>query len=204
MTEDTLIVDEIEVKNPKYLKEVVKSILPDLLEVDLPDLIKRKADEIYIEYGCPNKRKEPRKLMIYAFLYQAYNELEIEFLPNDLAKAVGISLNKISSALKFLDTGNNNIVIKTPLNYVNVISQKVCLPSTHINDFRIFLHNIYAINPEAFDDYLPWMITYVALTIYATYNGLVLDTDILLKTNNITIAKTKEISKLIRTLYNRG
>jgi hypothetical protein len=60
--------------------------------------VRLKADEMYKQDNHTG-RQSKRKLMIYHYLYRAYNESQTPYNPHRLAKEVGIPITKIQTAM---------------------------------------------------------------------------------------------------------
>jgi hypothetical protein len=69
-----------------------KSILPDMLKIELPEEIKSKAEEVYKSMGSPVRKDTERKRMVFCCVLFAYAELDIIHSPRRLVDIIGINL----------------------------------------------------------------------------------------------------------------
>lgn len=194
--------DQVEYKHRLKNDKNNKTILTDLNDLSIPEEIKLKADELYKYDGCPNHRGKPRKLMIFTYLYMAYNELEFEYVPLDIANLLGIKFNEISSAVKYIQNEKYQIVIKTPLNYVNYLANLYNFSDQFREKFRNYLEKIYLGNELDFDDYAPYMVTIVAFITFCHHHGIVINKQNILTYYRSTDTNFKELEKLIEKVYN--
>lgn len=97
---DKLYVGLEEVTSTLRKTNHVMKHLTEVEHLSLPDIIKQKSEEIYQRNGAPTNRGKKRKYLIFNCVYQAYRETCIPVDPKQLAKEIGIPVNKISKALK--------------------------------------------------------------------------------------------------------
>lgn len=74
-----------------------KSILPDMLKIDLTDSVKQAAELVYGKMGSPVRKDNERKKMVFCCILFAHAELDIICSPRELARKVGINDTSISS-----------------------------------------------------------------------------------------------------------
>lgn len=85
------------------LRKINKPVkhLTELGTLNIPDIVKAKADEIYQRMGAPTNRSNKRLHLIFYCSYNGYIECGIAVDPKQLAKEVGIPPNEMSKASNF-------------------------------------------------------------------------------------------------------
>lgn len=181
-----------------------KSILPDLSKCKniLPE-IKIRANEIYMNDGCPNHRNTPRLKMIFSYVYQAYMELNISFIPTEVATDIGLHINNLVSSLYHITDTKYDIIIKTPYDYVDIVISGYIIYDDIKKQFIQFINTIYDNNEDEFENYLPYIITISLFLYFVNKNGYNIDTSIIIKKYKINNDKIKNINTLIDEIYNK-
>lgn len=106
-----------------------KCILKDLVKVDIPDYIKKEAQNVYQRIGTPTHRGLKRQLMIFFCIACAYFTLRIPFLPKILGQKLGIKSNKLNKSISmFKDTSTGYrppIVHYEPRDFIPIILKEL-------------------------------------------------------------------------------
>lgn len=190
--------DEYKVNTISYATNN-KSILNDMNKLTISDDIKNKANEIYVRNGFPNHRGFPRKLMIFAYIYQAHMELNIQFIPIIIANQLDISQNKIQSAMAFITDEKYDIIVKSPLDYVDYFMNVYKLDKIYKNNITNLINNIPQI---LILDNLPYIITLIAVNVYCESIGIKINIDEIINLYNINITKYKTLFTKINAIFN--
>lgn len=155
-----------------------RSIYRDLIHLDIPDDIKREADNLYKKANIPIKRGKKRLFIIYYFLDCAYDSLNIECNPKDLACLVGIEPTEIRTATSLGSRYNESFCpkfkIKTPYNFIS--SQFMCsnLSLECLPDINKLCDRILKINTDLKDE-RPQYVSAAIILYYMIINGIHID-----------------------------
>lgn len=77
-----------------------KSILPDMKSLQITDLVKHTAENIYHSMGSPVCKDRRRKIMVFCCIIFAYAELDVVYSPRELLRMIGLPDTKISTYVK--------------------------------------------------------------------------------------------------------
>lgn len=132
--------------------EKKRSIIGDLKNLDFPDQVKTKAEDIFQKMTCSIKRSIKRKLLIFYCIYCAYLELEDPHDPFIIARKLSLEKKKASRAFTmFSETQTKyrppNLEVK-PQHYIPQYCTDLFLPDESTQHVVKFANNFLDKNPE--------------------------------------------------------
>jgi hypothetical protein len=185
ITLDGIYIEKSEYRNmPKS-----RTILQDLSKIPVPENIKKRANEIFMESDIPTRRTTKRKLLVYHCLSCAYQDLNIVFTPERLAKDVGISENKIKAASTNYAKYTMQYCNKNPTDVSDYIYKHFmmsCLQDS-IYPNVIKMKDIVLKNNEDLSDCKPQHLSAAIITSFCYFHNITLDSSFY---NGINIKKS--------------
>lgn len=99
-----------------------RGILPDMINIDIPEEVKAQANNIYRNLNPSTHRGQRRRYLVFFCIFNAYRELGISKDPKDLAKLVKIKPSDVTKAFTLfseIQTGYRTASQKvTPLDLI--------------------------------------------------------------------------------------
>lgn len=181
------------------------NIINDLQKYNFPDEIIIEANNVYNSWDKPKHRKYKRTLLLYACLYKAYSNLNLTFYPNQLANILGMNINHISQATRFItsyDTTASNVVIKTADDFIKNLSCEINIPYDLRDDLYDMTADLVITGEDYFDDYAPQAVAIIIISYFCEFNGLELDCAELQKKYAISNTSATKLLTIIKKIYN--
>ncbi len=97
--EEESLTSDINSSQRSKRKSRMISLYSDLKNTDLPDEVKKKADEIFQSMNCTTKRGRKKYLLLFYCVYYAYLELGHPQPAFFIANKFGVNVHEISKAL---------------------------------------------------------------------------------------------------------
>jgi len=155
-----------------------KSILPDLLKINIPDDIRNEAEKIFQQLKTNTKRGKRRKKMLFYCIFNAYKSLGQPQDPKVIAELVGISATEITKALSMCSESQTNYrpiaVFRQPLDFIPIYHSEVGLNPDCLSSVLELAHSILNKDPDLYDEY-PQVVAAGILHYYMTINGVSVD-----------------------------
>ncbi len=108
-----------------------KTILPDLVSLNIGREVKTMAESIYHQMGAPTRKDEGRKKLIFCCLHFAYAELDKLHSPKELATMIGLDPKRIGRMIKNFSLSKVNYQAPqrfyTIIQYTEFLSEKISL-----------------------------------------------------------------------------
>lgn len=182
-----------------------KSLMKSLDEYNLPDDVKRIANELYQKSNIGTKRENNRKLLIAFLVREAYKELQIMITDKDLAEILHMSskdMPKARTMYTFTRTGiRSSDVMRHPCDFLDSYCQKL-----HLSDeAQAAISHIIVTAMEkrpAFKDEKPQKITIGAIKYYIMENGIGIDNGELKTVSELSVPTINQIHNQIARVIN--
>lgn len=146
-----------------------KTIIPDMLELDFPDYIKVKADEIYNRNHLISKKSRQRKFIVFSCVLNAYIELGIAKDPNEIANVVGIPRSAISKASSTCNAAGN-LSYFTPTSFIESYAVKFNLPMEDVPQIQELAEYVLSRDADLADSF-PQTVAAAIVYYYMTLKG---------------------------------
>lgn len=123
----TQIPDQAQFVSCSYRKPVKsRSIMMDMVNLDVPNSVKEKSEEIYLQMNIKTKKGTERKKLIYYCITSSYKELQLPYLPSMIAHQLGLKISdvsNVSSKYSYSITGYRpkKSVRYRPENYIKIL-----------------------------------------------------------------------------------
>lgn len=177
-------------QNPLYTdhhsipKSNRQTIRPDLENMDLPNDIINKADDIFEKMKAGTKRGNKRKQLIFCCTFTAYNELGIPIDPIKLAGMCEIKPSDITKALSMCSSAKTSYVTPLvrydPKDFIEGYYEKL---SKHLTFTDDALDDIYRMTEEIMEtdsdlsDEKPQIVAGAILVFYLNLQGYNIEKD---------------------------
>lgn len=155
--------------------ELNSSITNEIFNLDIPDNVKSKANEIVLQMYSGVRRSQKRKMLIFACAYYAYLELGKIAPPLDLWKIVGLKdykkTAKCLTTYSFINTGYKPpLIFFESKHFLSQFAQKEGL-SEHLE--MIMMLNEEIMNKAPYlCEITPQTIAAALIAYYSKYNGI--------------------------------
>lgn len=110
-----------------------KSIMKDMVSINIPDDIKQRADNIYRSMNTGVHRKGNRSCLVYYCILNAYKEADCVVDPYDLTRLMGVSPKVHARAKKLFPTYLTGYippqVDALPRDYITIVGSKLSFSS---------------------------------------------------------------------------
>lgn len=180
-----------------------RSILPDLNNLDLPEDIKKTADDIFKRLDTKTRRGGKRQKLLFFCCFGAYRELGKTPEPADLASKIGISTNEITKAFSLfsqVETGYGPEMVKTtPISFL-----KKYFIHTHLSheSYPLLCNTAAEIfKKDSFDQFHPQNVAAALIIYFMDINGIKYNKSFF-KLINISEQTLLPISKKIGDIHN--
>ena len=203
-----LIVDSIDAGEATFSRKISRktsapvSIYNEMESYNIPDIVKRKADEIYQNIrneaekkgGNLCKRSGQRDKLKYYCLYEAYEQLGIIIDPRSLAIIVGLKHGKMSSAISEYTPPGTKRKPKTPIDFISVYHQLFNLPIGVENDIKNLTNRIVDKEPSLLEEPLPQNIAIAIISYYmkTRFNGFKINLNSEIGISEMTISNLQK------------
>jgi len=190
-----------------------KGISPDMENIDIPEDVKARANNIFKSLDLPTHRGKRRKFLVFFCIYSAYMELGMAKDPRWLAGLVKINPNEITKAFSLfseVQTGYRmpNVRIN-PLDLIreycsrledvqlNVemvkkLGERVLTKSTELREKPLNLHEMY-----------PQKVTVGIIQYYMIINGIKFDKKKFNAAMGFSDATISSVCRIISTIDNK-
>ena len=199
---DKINIEQLSSENTEGEKRTCeKTILPDLLGINLSDDIKQKANEFYKRMNFPTKRKKNRKKILFYCSLQALNDLQIIMDPRDLALMVGLDKNDIQGSISYCFKKNPNKNIdskKTPLDFLPLYFSYTGLDKESLKDVISLAKEILEKDYDLYDE-SPQNVSAGIIHYFMNINGAKYSANItknIGKSNSTILSWSKKIAKI--------
>lgn len=177
------------------------SILPDLMNIEIPDEVKIEANRVFQNLLISTKRKKNRQRTVFFCVYNAYINLGMTEEPRVVADLVSLPNNEIHKAFSVcseLQTGYPAAIQqKVALDFVPVILRDLGVDIDH-KDIKEVLAYVMDKDPTLKDDF-PQTVAAASICYVLEINGLKVsrgDIAKIIKRSDMTIQKIyKKIAK---------
>ncbi len=136
-----------------------KSILPDMVDLNIDEKLKKEAELIYRKMGSPTKKNDERKKMVFCCLHFAHAELDIIHSVKELTIIVGIKCpDKFRQAVGAYSMSKYNFHPPQRFYSIEKYAKLLCDKINYNINFRYHIFNICkkkADNYPAFEDMQP-------------------------------------------------
>lgn len=186
-------------------KLIEKSILGDMERFDFSDILKREANEIFLQMKIPTHRKKRRQFLIYICLLFAHQKLGLRTDPITIGLKTGLEVNETSKALAMFPEIQTGYVPPdleyTPADFIPDLVARVGLPSELIPKMVELAHEIMRKDPFLLRE-SPRK-TSAALVYYCTkIFGLETDPTLIAKEACLSLTTINPIYKKISKIHN--
>lgn len=195
----------IDDSNSSYTKTAPRTIIHDMVNINIPTNIKEKADEVYNMLNISTKRGARRKKVVFFCIYEAHRLLKIPIDPKDLAEIVGIEKNHISKAFTMcspIETEYYPPNVKFNFReFIRLNYHLTGLSTVNLEDVLSLADDICQKNP-AINNIFPQLVAGAILSYYMDING------VQSKINMAKILRTSEINlrvmkQMIESIHNQ-
>lgn len=179
------------------LKSTERTLLKDMEQLQIPDDVRQRADQIYQRLPINTRRGNKRKQLIYWCVFNAFLELGYKKNPQDVARIVGIrsgEITKANSAYSEIQTGYRSacrVVEFSPTHFIPQYCQELKLDENYTEQIVSFAGQLLKQTPSLMEG-TPQAIAAGLTMYYLTLHGVTIDNKqfaTIVKLSEVTINK---------------
>jgi transcription initiation factor TFIIIB Brf1 subunit/transcription initiation factor TFIIB len=183
-----------------------KTILSDLVDIEVSETIKSKAEDIFQQLRCTTKRGHRRKLLIFFCLLNAHRECGIHIDPKLLAIKVRINpseATKASSMFSESQTGYRPKLMKvSALDIIPEYCQVLNFDTDTIEQVLELGREIIE-KDSSLEDTKPQNVATGVLVYFCQINGVMFPKKELSKILNLSEVSINSITKRVNIIHNK-
>lgn len=176
-------------------------MLSELVNYNINDDIKNRANDIYTKMNTGIHRGMKRKKLIFYCLYHAYKQFGIIEDPKNIARIIGLPEKDICKALSMFCGKVNEKLYLTPYDYIRKFHEELKLQQETLDLILIIAEEIFKIDPSLLDEY-PQSVAGAIILYYLNINGIAIDKKDFSKMIGKSIVSINKLLKRVMIAHN--